>query len=72
MEETKVIQEAIDLLQGMLDHHPNLVLYNEAVKLYRAVPALIAVLAMGKDLEDNALFVALSEALTRKSAHEGH
>jgi hypothetical protein len=34
----------------MVAHHPNLVMYSEATRLYRAVPALIEMLESASDV----------------------
>lgn len=76
MEKPTVITDAIDVLQKMLDHHPNLVLYTEATKLYRAVPALIELLRFGEASTSPEVFVSVADALVgpqytrEETAHE--
>lgn len=71
MEESEVIKEGISVLQRMLDHHPNLVLYTEATKLYRAVPALIELLKLGETSTSPEVFAAVASALVgHKPVHE--
>jgi len=50
---TDVIDKAIETLLGWEEHHATMVLYSEAKVLYKTVPWLIDILALGKSFLEN-------------------
>ena len=54
----EAVAEALAILRDMTSHHPNLVMYTEATRLFRTVPILIEMLetagdVVGENIDEN-------------------